>query len=78
MWHPEHELMTLGVAVAEESDLRIWQSACGESGNCIEVSFVDDTVSVRGSRDRRGPVLTFSRAEWQAFCAAIIAGELIG
>jgi hypothetical protein len=68
----------VGVAVTEEEDVRKWHSACGESGDCVEVSFEDETVLVRGSRDRNGPVLTFTRAEWRAFCAAVAAGEMIG
>jgi hypothetical protein len=70
--------LTLGVAVTDEADVRRWHSACGESGDCVEVSFEDDSVLVRGSRDRSGSMLTFTRAEWRAFCAAIAAGELLG
>ncbi|MFI7697755.1 DUF397 domain-containing protein [Nonomuraea sp. NPDC049480] len=32
--------------------------------NCVEVSATADHVLVRNSRDRNGPVLAFTRAEW--------------
>jgi len=65
MWHPEFM-----------DDTRAWRSACGESGDCVEVCFEGEDVLVRSSRDRGGPALTFSQAEWRAFAAAIAAGEL--
>ena len=32
-------------------------------------------MHVRHSLDRRGPVLTFTHAEWQAFLAGVHGGE---
>lgn len=43
--------------------------------NCVEVRVGDDAVGVRDSKDRSGPVLTFSPAEFQRFTAAARAGE---
>ena len=64
--------------MADRSDAQRWLSACGEAGECVEVCFEGEQVHVRGSRGPRGPMLTFTRAEWRAFCAAVAAGELIG
>jgi uncharacterized protein DUF397 len=38
------------------------------SGNCVEVARLDDRVLVRNSADPE-VVVTFSRAEWDAFLA---------
>ncbi|WP_203908689.1 DUF397 domain-containing protein [Rhizocola hellebori] len=64
--------------MADKGYTRKWLSACGEAGECVEVCFEGDVVFVRGSRDRHGPMLTFSADEWRAFCAAVAAGELGG
>ena len=46
-------------------------------GNCVEVArHVPAVVAVRDSKDPDGPVLAFSRAEWQAFTARIKSGDL--
>jgi hypothetical protein len=42
---------------------------------CVEVAFFADFVQVRDSKDRTGPALTFTVAEWQAFVAAVHDGE---
>jgi Domain of unknown function (DUF397) len=33
-------------------------------------------VAVRDSKDRTGPVLTFTPAEWETFTAGVKSGEL--
>ena len=43
--------------------------------NCIEVAFVDEKVALRDSKDRQGPVLFFTPAEWQSFLDSVRAGE---
>ena len=44
-------------------------------GDCVEVaSPLDQSVAVRDSKDPDGPMLTFARAEWRTFTAAIKAG----
>lgn len=43
--------------------------------NCVEVGTCDCGVLVRDSKDQSGPVLTFTRAEWDAFVAGAKAGE---
>jgi len=61
--------------MAENVHPQRWRRAC-ESGECVEVRVEGDEVLVRGSRDPDGPVLSFTHAEWRAFCAAVVRGEL--
>jgi hypothetical protein len=43
-------------------------SYSGSSGdNCIEVAECPGTIHVRDSKDKQGPQLTFSPAEWSNF-----------
>jgi Domain of unknown function (DUF397) len=45
------------------------------NGNCVEVAVLDEAVAVRDSKDRSGPVLIFTPAEWDAFMAGARNGE---
>lgn len=45
------------------------------SDNCVEVAFINDTIAVRDSKDKTGPVLTFTQPEWDAFTAGAKNGE---
>lgn len=45
------------------------------TGACAELLPAPDGVHVRDSKDRDGPVLRFTRAEWAAFLAGAKAGE---
>jgi hypothetical protein len=45
------------------------------NGNCVEVARASGRVLVRDSKDPHGPVLTFTRAGWEAFLAAAKNGE---
>lgn len=48
----------------------LWRkSTKSEYGSCVEVRFVEGSVQVRSSHDPDGPVLVFSRREWDAFLA---------
>ena len=40
------------------------------NGNCAEVRIVNGMVQVRDSKNRSGPVLSFTPAEWASFLAA--------
>ena len=59
----------------------VWRTSVrsGNGNNCVEVAdnLVDelDVVLVRDSKDRNGPVLSFTRAEWTAFIGGAAAGE---
>ena len=55
-----------------------WRKASysNAGGNCVEVADLDDGGrAVRDSKDRSGPVLLFTAAEWQAFTACVRDGE---
>jgi hypothetical protein len=54
-----------------------WRTSSRSSGNgnCVEVAVLDGAVAVRDSKDRRGPVLIFTSAEWDAFVAGAQDGE---
>ena len=46
-------------------------------GGCVEVARnLPGVVAVRDSKDRTGPVLTFSPVGWEAFAAGLKSGEL--
>ena len=51
--------------------------ASGDAG-CVEVAFVGRSVLVRNSRDRAGPVLSFTDSEWQAFLTGARNGTFDG
>jgi hypothetical protein len=42
---------------------------------CVEVGFETSAVLMRDSKDRGGPVLCFTVAEWRAFVAGVKVGE---
>lgn len=47
----------------------------GGQGNCVEVAGTPMVIGVRDSKDPAGPVLVFTRSEWQAFVDGVKAGE---
>jgi Domain of unknown function (DUF397) len=54
----------------------VWQRAsfCG-GGECVEVAQQRDVIMLRDSKDPSGPVLRYTRAEWEAFVLGVKAGE---
>ncbi|MBF6437871.1 DUF397 domain-containing protein [Nocardia cyriacigeorgica] len=55
-----------------------WFTSTRTSGgkDCVEVAFLDDvSVGVRDSKNRTGPALIFTPAQWDAFTAALNAGD---
>jgi len=44
-------------------------------GSCVEVRQNDETMQVRDSKDKTGPVLTFTPDEWRAFIGGAKDGE---
>ncbi len=62
----------------EPSKFTNWRKSRRSSAgdNCVEVAFAaDGSVGVRDSKDRTGPLLTFTPAEWEAFTGGIRDGE---
>ena len=52
------------------------KSSYSTNDGCVEVAFVDGHVAVRDSKDRAGPVLLFTVAEWTAFVRGVAEGQL--
>jgi Domain of unknown function (DUF397) len=51
------------------------KSTLSQANGCVEVAIQDDGVAVRDSKDRSGPVLVFTRQEWEAFVGGVRAGD---
>ena len=56
---------------------RSWRKSTRSNvnGACVEVRRLASTVQVRDTKDRRGPVLSFSTDEWQRFVVGVHTGE---
>ncbi|MBV9160799.1 MAG: DUF397 domain-containing protein [Pseudonocardiales bacterium] len=55
-----------------------WRTSSHSAGGnaCVEVADLPDGHrAVRDSKDRSGPALTFTAAEWAAFTAGVRAGD---
>jgi hypothetical protein len=53
-----------------------WRTSTYSGGNgCVEVAFADGLVAIRDTKDRRGPMLVFTAAEWEAFLAGAREGQ---
>jgi hypothetical protein len=64
--------------VMEDNRFTNWRKSrrSGGGDNCVEVAFAaDGAVGVRDSKDRSGPILQFTRAEWAAFTGGVRDGE---
>ncbi len=57
----------------------VWRKGSRSNGNggnnCVEVAFLDTGVAVRDSKNRTGPALMFTPAEWIAFVDSTKDGE---
>jgi hypothetical protein len=57
----------------------VWRKSSYSNGNggnnCVEVAFLDSAVAVRDSKNRSGPALLFTQAEWTAFVDSAKDGE---
>ena len=66
----------LNAAVLTEA---VWKKSSRSNGNggnnCVEVAILDSGVAVRDSKDRSGPALMFTTAEWTAFVDSAKDGE---
>ncbi|MEV6299679.1 DUF397 domain-containing protein [Actinoplanes sp. NPDC051861] len=66
--------------LAHQLDGAVWRKASRSNGsggsNCVEVAFLDGKgIAVRDSKDRTGPALMFTQAEWTAFVDSAKDGE---
>jgi Domain of unknown function (DUF397) len=60
----------------EAPDSLDWRkSSHSNSVGCLEFAANGDSVLIRDSKDRRGPVLSFSPPEWQHFVSGVRRGE---
>jgi hypothetical protein len=55
-----------------------WRKSTRSSGNgnCVEFADMGDSVAVRDTKDRTGPVLHFTATGWLAFIAGTKRGDL--
>jgi hypothetical protein len=60
--------------VSELSD-RWRTSSFSNTGNCVQVRHDDSVIQVRDSKNPDGPVLAFTRPEWDAFLKGVYNGE---
>jgi Domain of unknown function (DUF397) len=68
----------LGLLAHQLNDA-VWRKGSRSNGNggnnCVEVAFLDTGVAVRDSKNRSGPALVFTPAEWTAFVDSAKDGE---
>ncbi|WP_308257845.1 DUF397 domain-containing protein [Pseudonocardia lacus] len=50
-------------------------SASDDQGSCVELRRHDEAIEVRDTKDRGGPVLRFTRAEFAAWLDGARGGE---
>ncbi|MGW3889437.1 DUF397 domain-containing protein [Micromonospora chokoriensis] len=55
----------------------VWRTSTrsGGEGDCVEVAGFAETVGVRDSKDRQGPVLTFTPSAWAAFVTFTVVSQ---
>lgn len=56
---------------------RNWRKSTHSStnGSCVEVRRLPDAIEVRDTKDRNGPVLSFSAESWRDFVSSVHKGE---
>ncbi|MFC7532564.1 DUF397 domain-containing protein [Actinoplanes sp. GCM10030250] len=64
---------------AHQLDGAVWKKGSRSNGsggsNCVEVAILDKGIAVRDSKNRTGPALMFTQAEWTAFVDSAKDGE---
>ncbi|MEV1154441.1 DUF397 domain-containing protein [Micromonospora chokoriensis] len=55
----------------------MWRTSTrsGGDGDCVEVAGFAESVGVRDSKDRQGPVLTFTPSAWAAFVECTVVSQ---
>ena len=65
--------------LAHQLDGAVWKKGSRSNGsggsNCVEVAILDNGIAVRDSKNRTGPALMFTEAEWTAFVDSAKDGE---
>jgi Domain of unknown function (DUF397) len=63
--------------MSDSSGMQWRKSSRSVQTNCVEVAFLDGRgVAVRDSKDRQGPVLVFTAAEWRDFLDRVRRSEV--
>lgn len=73
-----NEIRTSSSDLARQLADAPWRTSTrSQTSNCVEVAPLGTgaTVALRDSKDRGGPVLLFSRAEWRGFIAGAKNGQ---
>lgn len=72
--------MRLFVAKSSDQHAMLWRkNSCSlTNGDCVEVAGTSNLIVVRDSKDPDGPMLSYARAEWDAFVADVMEGEFDG
>lgn len=52
-----------------------WYSAHCDGGSCIRVAASGENIMLGDSKVPDGPVLSYTRAEWEAFVTGVKSGE---
>ena len=54
----------------------VWRKSIhSDTGECVSVALVGDTIGVRDTKNWDGPILEFNSREWSAFLAGVTDGE---
>jgi Domain of unknown function (DUF397) len=61
---------------ADPSALRWRKSSFSESGNCVEVAILDESVLIRDSKYGNDGILSVSSSAWRVFIQAIQHGSI--
>jgi predicted secreted Zn-dependent protease len=61
--------------VDKPEDLDWRTSSFTSNGNCVEIAAFGESLLVRNSNNRGGPVVQFTSIEWEQFIKGVYAGE---
>jgi uncharacterized protein DUF397 len=64
-----------GIVVEPRSNVAWVRSGRCESAQCVEVGTSNGQIVLRNSSDPDGPIVTFTKSEWDAFLGGVMDGE---